>query len=192
MIKVNLLPKELQEKGKGLEYVVLGGVLIGLFALTGGGIYLSKYLGYKKDLAKKARWEKQLTEVKAMVAQVEALDAQKAVLQAKKGAVSQLFYGRLLYPKFMEIFYSTLPRDVWITNLKLSEDSNRNISVTADSNALTTEGIAQWLETLESKSNYFSNVVLSAIESSQETDSKQSPVYKFTMSFSCTVPQSDL
>lgn len=188
MIRVNLLPKELQEKGKGLEYVVLGGAVIGLFALTGTGIYLTKYMGWKKDEAKKARWRKQLEEVKAKVAQVEALDAQKNLLQAKRGAVTQLFHGRLLYPRFMEIFYSTLPRDVWVTDLKLSEDANKNITIVAGSNSLTTEGIAQWLETLESKSDFFSGAVLSAIESVQGTDSKQGSVYKFTMTFTCKVP----
>lgn len=189
MIKINLLPKELQEKGKGVEYVVLGGALIGLIALTGSGIYLTQYFGYKKDLEKKSRWEKQLAEVKAKVSQVEALDSQKSLLQAKKGAVTQLFHGRLLYPKMMELFYSTLPRDVWVTELKLTEDANRNIAIVADSNSLSTEGIAQWLESLESQSQFFSGVTLSAIESEQAEGSKQAPVYKFTMSFTCTVPQ---
>lgn len=191
MIKINLLPKEIQDKGKGVEWVILGGALIGLFMLIGMASYFLKLQNYKKDLTKRDRWSQQLSEVKAKVAEVEKLDADKVRLKAKKDIVLQLLQGRLFYPKLMEIFYGTLPPDIWITNLKLTEDAQKNVTIAANSNSLSTEGIADWLETLESKPEKFSGVNLSAIEVLPPSDPKQSPTFKFTLTFVCRPPPPD-
>ena len=180
MIRVNLLPKEIQEKGKGAEWVILGFVLIGIFAALAMTSYFFKLQSYKKDLAKKERWGKQLAAIKAKVAQVEQLDREKSLLNAKKNTVVQLLQGRLLYPKFMEALFETLPKDIWISDLTLAEDGQRNLKVTANSNSLTIDAIADWLQTLESKPERFGGVNLSAIEVKED---KINPSYTFTMGF---------
>lgn len=182
MIKINLLPKEIQQRGKVTEWVLLGCCLSGLFVFVFMTSYLLKLQSYKRDLAKKARWSQQLTDIKNKVAQVEQLDAQKSVLNAKKSTVVQLLQWRLLYPKLMETFYRTLPQDIWLTELTLSEDEQKNIRIVAHSNSLTTNAIADWLETLESKPDRFSEIVLSAIESKHSADTKLSS-FGFSLSF---------
>lgn len=188
MIKINLLPKEIQEKGKGSEWVILGSILIGLFALAGMSSYFLKLQGYKKELAKKERWTKQLNEVKAKVEQVTQLDAEKTTLNAKKNTVLQLLQGRLYYPKLMETFYSTLPKDVWVTDVTLSGDPQKNIKIEANSNALTTEAIAEWLEILGAKPEKFSGIALSPIEKVPPANPKEFPTFKFKMTFSYSPP----
>lgn len=187
MIKINLLPKEVQEKGRGTDYVILGCAVVVLFIVFGTISYVMKVQNYKKDLKKKDRWSQRLQEIKGKVAQVEQLDGQKKLLNAKKDTVIQLFQGRLLYPKMMETFFDTLPKDVWVTDISLTEDGQRNIMIIANSSSLSTEAIAEWLGTLESKPDKFSQVSLSAIEVKQ-TDAKQAPVYGFSMTFTYKPP----
>lgn len=188
MIRINLLPKELQDKGKGQDWIILAyGVLV-IFAFAATGFYFSKRSEYNYDTLKKERWSAQLSEIKAKVAQVEQLDAQKNALSAKKSAVVQLFLGRLLYPKFMESFYATLPADVWVREISLTEDpGSKNITITALSGSLSTEAIASWLETLESKPDRFSGVTLSAIEVRPSPENRQT-TYEFAMTFTYVPP----
>lgn len=181
MIKINLLPKELQEKEKSLDWIILGYAVIGLVALLAAGSYTLQIYGYKKNLIKKARWTQQLNEIKVKVARVEELDAQKTVLNAKRNTVFQLFQGRLLYPKFMSTLYSTLPRDIWLRELSLQEDSQKNIKAVVGSTSLTTNSIAEWFKTLESNPKLFTNISLSEIQVIESAD--QITTYTFNITF---------
>lgn len=186
MIKVNLLPKEIQDKGKGVEWVILGGALIGLFAVVAMSSYFIMLQSYKKELKRKVAWSRQLAEIKAKVTQVAQLDAQIKVLNAKKNTVVQLLQGRLLYPRMMESFYESLPKDVWITGLTMKEESNKNIKIVAKSNALTIDAIADWLQTLETKPGRYSGVELSAIDVKGELNDDAS--FDFSMTFTYIPP----
>lgn len=188
MIKVNLLPKEFQEKGKGQDWVVLGYAVVVLLAVIALGAFGVKHRSYKKDLQRKERWSQQLSAIKAKVAQVEQLDAQKNVLNAKKNTVVQLFQGRLLYPKMMQHFYETLPREVWVKDMAATEEGDKSIRIVAFANALSTDSIADWLQTLEGKPERFANITLSAIEVRQPADPKQQATYEFTMTFTYRPP----
>ena len=180
MIKINLLPKELQEKDKGLDWVILGYAIIGILIIAGTSIYFIQLNDYKKELKKKERWSSQLAGIKAKVAQVEQLDSQKNILNAKKNTVVELVKARLLYPKFMETLYQTLPVDIWLDALSLSEDGQKNLGIILVSNSLTTDSIADWLQRMESNTKLFSNISLSAIEVN-ETSLPGTSYFKFTL-----------
>lgn len=181
MIKINLIPREIQEKGKGVEWIILGVGLILLTALIAMTSYFFKWRTYQKYSATEIVWRKQLDEQKAKVQEITNLDADKSMLQNRKSTVSQLFQKRLLYPQFMETFFNTVPRDIWITDLTLKEDGQKNIIVVANSNSLSVDAITDWLQTLESNPEKFSGISLSAIEAKQS-------IYGFTMTFMCHPP----
>jgi len=180
MIKINLLPKEIQEKGKGMEWVILGGALVGIYVIFALSYYLMKAHDYKQDMARKTRWSKQLAEKKTEVAQVEQLDKQKRVLDAKKNTVIQLLRGRLLYPKLMENFYSTLPIGIWIDDLVLTE-AGQNVKMVSKSNSISVNAIAEWLETLESRPERFRDISLTAIDAKKTKG--EATTYAFSMTF---------
>ncbi len=189
MIKINLLPKEIQERGKGVEWVIFGGALIGACAVIAISSYFLQLHGYKQNLKKKERWSAQLAEIKAKVAQVEQLDSQKSLLNAKKNTVVQLLQGRLLYPKLMEAVFETLPREVWVSDLTLSEDGQKNVKISANSISLTIDAIADWLQTLESKPERFTGVTISAIDVKDATPEQRGlPTYIFSMTFTYVPP----
>lgn len=187
MIKINLLPKELQEKDKGLDWIILGYAIIGIMVIAGTALYFIQLNNYKKELKKKEKWSSQLASIKAKVAQVEQLDAQKNVLNAKKNTVVELVKTRLLYPKFMETLYRTLPGDVWLDELSLSEDGQKNLQTVLVSNSLTTDSIADWLQGMESNTQLFSNISLSAIEVN-ETSLPGTSYFKFILNFTYQPP----
>ena len=187
MIKINLLPKELQEKDKGLDWVILGYAIIGILIIAGTSIYFIQLNDYKKELKKKERWSSQLAGIKAKVAQVEQLDSQKNILNAKKNTVVELVKARLLYPKFMETLYQILPVDIWLDALSLSEDGQKNLGIILVSNSLTTDSIADWLQRMESNTKLFSNISLSAIEVN-ETSLPGTSYFKFTLNFTYCPP----
>ena len=180
MIKINLLPKELQEKDKSVDWVIVGYAGVFLIVLFAIGSYSLKYYGYKKDLIKKEKWSHQLTEIKVKVAKVEALDAQRNVLNAKRNTVVQLVQARLLYPKFMAYLYSTLPRDIWFREVTLQEDAKKNIKAVVHSTALSTNSIAEWVKTLESNPALYTDISLSEI---QVVEQDQSTTYTFNITF---------
>ncbi len=185
MIRINLLPKELQDKGKGQDWLIVAYASLALVLLSASGVYLGQLNGYKKDTLRKEKWSSQLGAIKAKVAQVEQLDGQKAVLNAKKNTVLQLFQGRLKYPKFLQAFYETLPSEIWIKDIALNEDPNtKNITIIALSGSITTDAIADWLQTLEAKPERFANVTLSSIEArAATTGTSKQTTYDFSMTF---------
>ncbi len=191
MIRINLLPKELQDKGKGQDWLIVAYASLALIMVGATGVYLGKMNGYKKDTERKEKWSSQLAAIKSKVAQVEQLDGQKAVLNAKKNTVLQLFQGRLTYPKFLQALYETLPSEIWIKDIVLSEDpSSKNITIIALSGSVTTDAIADWLQTLESRPERFSNVMLSSIEArSTTTGQNKQTTYDFSMTFTYIPPQ---
>ena len=65
-------------------------------------------------------------------------------------------------------------------DLSLVEDGSRNINVTATSTALSIDGIAKWLQTLEATPQRFSGMDLSAITLAPGSGQ---PTYSFTMKF---------
>jgi len=111
------------------------------------------------------------------------------VLKAKKDTVVQLLQGRILYPRFMDVFYATLPEDVWITDLTLSEDDKKNLKITALSNSLSTDSIAKWLETLETTTDRFSGTSLSAIDLKSGGEPGKPSIYSFSMTFTYRPPE---
>ena len=187
MIRINLLPKEVQERGKGVEWVALGVLILILFLFGAMAHYAVKKKNYEKDLRQRDAWFQELQEIKRKVDQVVQLDSQKNILNAKKNTVVLLLQGRLLYAKFMENFFETLPKEVWVTDFVLNEDGSKNIKVEAKSNSLTIEAVADWLQTLESKQDKFSDVSLSVIDQHPGVDGK-TQVYGFSMSFTYRPP----
>ena len=185
MIRINLLPKETRDKGKGTEWVILAALVLVLFGLLGAGSYGLKKRRYEKDAAKKMRWSGELAEIKKKVDRVTELDNQRNLLNAKKNTVVQLLQGRILYPIFMEHVYQTLPKDVWLNDLKLTEAGDKSIVVEAKSESLTVDSVADWLETLESRTDRFGGVDLSAIDIKGDA---KAVTYSFTIKFTYRPP----
>jgi len=148
------------------------------------GHYYTELKVFEEEKTIKKSWNSELEAIKVKVNQVTQLDAQKALLNAKKSTVIQLLQGRLLYPKCMAAFFSTIPKDVWVSNLTFAEDK-KNINISATSTSLSIDAIAEWLQTLESKPNRFLAIDLSAI---QVQVSEESTLYAFSMKFTYSPP----
>ena len=181
MIKINLLPKEVQDKGKGVEYVILGGALLAMTVISLLVLHLSKMKTYNNYLKLETEFKMELEKKKKEVEDVTKLEAEKAVLQSKENSIIQLARGKLLYPQFMESFFDILPKDIWVTGISLKEGPSKELTVVANSNSLTVDAIAELLQKLDATADRYSGVSLSAIE--QRANS-----YAFVMTFTYRQP----
>lgn len=172
----------MQERGKGLEWVILIYAVLIVILLCEGLSYWVGYHRFSKIQEKKTIWSSQLSGIKKKVAQVEQLDAEINLLNSKKTAVESLFGGRLRYPKLMAEFYRTIPKDVWVSDLTIKEKGDNSFEIIALSNAVSTDGIADWLVSLESKPNRYTQIKLSTIDARKGSDGDSVESFGFSIS----------
>jgi Tfp pilus assembly protein PilN len=157
-------------------------------ALLGAAAYSLNRRNYNKDITKKRLWSAELAQIKKKVDRVTELDNQKNFLNAKKNIVVQLLQGRILYPILMEHIFEILPSDIWISDLGMTEGENKSIIVEIKSESLSMASVANWLQTLESKTDRFSGVDLSAIDIKNAAENSKLETYSFTLKFTYRPP----
>ena len=188
MIRIDLLPKEIRDKGKGTDWVILAFLVLMVFALLGAGTYSLNRISYAKAIHKKNLWSAELAQIEKKVDRVTELDNQKNSLNGKKKIVFQLLQGRILYSILMEHIFEILPPDTWISDLGMIEGEDRAIAVEVKSESLSMTSVANWLQKLESKADLFSGVDLSAVEIKSAGGESKSDTYSFTMKFTYHPP----
>ena len=163
MIKINLLPKEILEKEKGKQIVLLVsfvglcivGAAVGLY-----GLRLLKYNAMKAELRK---IENKLQPLQAVIKQVDTIEAEKGRVNIKIGVIKTLLMETLVYPKFMQEISILIPKNVWINKLE-TRSRPEILEVKMNLSATDNHGIARFLATLENSEN-FDSVGMGAISS---------------------------
>lgn len=175
MIKINLLPKEIEEYQKFKELIVLtttGLVFIAAMMVVFYFFRVSKLTMLNFELS---NIEKRLKELESVVKEVEQLRAVKNKLEARKQLVERLLSNGLIYPKFMSELLKVLPEGVWLSNMNTSltistvdgEKRITDIKVKLICSSYDKVSIADFLSNLEN-SNKFTNVILGPINISQQ------------------------
>ncbi|MEM4368540.1 MAG: PilN domain-containing protein [Candidatus Anstonellales archaeon] len=175
MIKINLLPKEIEEYQKFKELIVLtttGLVLVAAMMVVFYFFRVSKLTMLNFELS---NIEKRLKELESVVKEVEQLRAVKNKLEARKQLVERLLSNGLIYPKFMTELLKVLPEGIWLSNMNTSltistvdgEKRITDIKVKLICSSYDKVSIADFLSNLEN-SNKFTNVVLGPINISQQ------------------------
>ena len=136
-------------------------------------------MGQLKSIDKDIRVsEVQLREFKAVISQMDKINADKSKLIAKRNVIQNLTRNRLLYPVFFEDLLPIIPSDIWITGLTIKRDGAR-FQINFDSNALSNFALASWLTNLD-QSKHFSQVSFGPI-AYQKTADDRPPTLKFTL-----------
>lgn len=180
MIKINLLPREIYADKARRQLASLGvgiGVLIAAVLLGFYGLLKKKEISLVKQLGE-ARMEE--TKYQAIANEVKQLEDKKAALSNRYDVIQRLVTGTLVYPKFFEDFMSLLPSDVWIGTLNTTTDPSYGLMVQANSSALSTFAIADWLTNLQS-SPLCSDVRLGGISVTEDSEGRS--VFTFQMNF---------
>lgn len=179
MIKINLLPtEELQQFSKERKKILAGlgaGTVGGLLVL----IYMTQYLSLKSLERDIAKTNAELVKVQPIVDEVARLEAAKAQVTQRRNVIQGLLSGRLLYPKLMEELMTVLPKDVWLMNLRTTEEGS-GLKLEFSAKSFNNFAIADWIMMMEGNP-HFSNIDLKAITT---TAIEKASVLDFGMS--CT------
>lgn len=124
MIKINLLPKEIEQKAAARQKIMMVAGIIGFFILVFIGGYFSRVAKLASLKKKITGIEGELKKLEPIVRKVNTIKVKKETLNNKMKVIKELMKARLLYPVFMEDFAAILPAKVWITALKTKTGDN--------------------------------------------------------------------
>lgn len=124
MIKINLLPKEIEQKAAARQKIMLIAGIGGIFLLIFIGGYFLRVTKLTSLKGRIAEIEKELKKLEPIVQKVNNIKANKDALNSKIKVIKNLMKSRLLYPIFMEDFAAILPPKVWITGLNTKSGDN--------------------------------------------------------------------
>ncbi len=168
MIKINLLPKEVERKVAIREkkfllsiiiILVVGG-LLGLYSLK-----LAQYTGLKKKVK---RVEKELSLLETIIKKVDEMEKSKEALAKKLEVIQSLMGSRLVYPQLFEDLARIVPSRVWLTSLVTKSESDF-LTVNIEASAADNYAIADFITKLSEDDN-FSKVELSNITTKKEKE----------------------
>jgi len=161
MIKINLLPKEVERKVAVREKKFLLSFIIIL--LVGGflGFYSLKLGQYTRLKRKVKRVEKELSLLETIIDKVDEIEKSKEALGNKLDVIQSLMGNRLLYPQLFEQLAMIVPSRVWLTSLVTKSESDF-LTIIIEASATDNYAIADFVTKLSEAEN-FSKVELSNI-----------------------------
>jgi Tfp pilus assembly protein PilN len=154
MIRINLLPKEIEQKAAARKKVMLIGVAVAACVLLVIGAYFMRIAKLNSLNSEIKKVENELKKLQPIVKKVKELESKTASLNNKLNVIKELIKTRLIYPVFMEEFAALLPNKVWITSLNTKTSGTTlelKIKVKADDNY----AVADFLNVLESSEKFF-------------------------------------
>lgn len=163
MIKINLLPVKATRRQDAVKReLVLGGVgMVGLLAVCGVAYVI---VGARvSDLkAENAQLNKDIDNLKAIVARVDEVDKLKQDLQKKLDVIGQLKANKQGPVRMLDELSDATPEKLQLTGLK---ENNRQLNLVGL--AVSNEVISQFLSNLE-RSDWFTDVYLVGIDQVEE------------------------
>lgn len=139
MIKINLLPKEYEQRAKVQQKIAMAVALAASVVLAIVGSYFGKVSKLNKINGDIAKTESELKKLGPVVNKVNEVKKKKDTLQKKVDVIKNLLKSRLVYPRFLEEFASLIPDGVWVTSVQTSGSDKRmnlNLNMFARDNYL--------------------------------------------------------
>ena len=163
MIKINLLPKEIEKKVALREKKFLLYTIVLLVAGGFLGLYFLKVGQYTRARKQLRRVEKELVLLETIVKKVNEIEKSKEALDKKLDVIGSLVENRLIYPQLLEDLARIVPSRVWLNSLKTKTESDY-LTITIGASAIDNYAIADFITKLSEAKN-FSKVELGRITS---------------------------
>ena len=125
MIEINLLPEDLRQ-AEGTPLPRLVAIMASVVVACGLGVLCAFYYMVYIPRAKQeiAQRDEDIKGLKVRKAEVDAIDAQIAVLIEKVAALDNLNQGRMRYGRLLDKLTNTVPEGVWYTSFGVGPDAN--------------------------------------------------------------------
>ena len=161
MLRINLLPYEIEKKASARKQIFLASVAGAVVVFIFAGCFLmrvAKIASLKKESNKLAAELKKYDEE---LKKIENIESQKKSLQTRLDTIDGLMDSQLDYPKMMEVLTrpEILPANVWLKTFTTREGGAEGISFIFDAEAADNYAVADFLTNLE-KSPQFDKVVI--------------------------------
>ncbi|MFB0527165.1 MAG: PilN domain-containing protein [bacterium] len=170
MIKINLLPKEIEKKVALREKKFLLSTIVVLAVVGFLGLYFLKVGQYSRLRKQLRKVEKELVLLEAIVKQVDEIEKSKETLSKKLDVIRSLMGNRLIYPQLLEDLARIVPSRVWLNSLRTQTESDY-LTITIGASAIDNYAIADFITRLSEAKN-FSKVELGNI-TSREREEKE-------------------
>ncbi|MFH1957963.1 MAG: PilN domain-containing protein [bacterium] len=161
MLRINLLPYEIEKKAAARKQIFLASVAGAVVVFIVAGCFLmrvAKIASLKKE-SKKA--DAELSRYNAELEKIQIIENQKKSLQTRLSTIDGLMASQLNYPKMMEVMTlpSVLPANVWLKTFTTRDAGPEEISFIFDAEAADNYAVADFLTNLE-KSPLFDKVII--------------------------------
>ncbi len=168
MIKINLIPKEVEAKAaKKKKGVLIAGAAIVFIAVV-FGLYMARAAELRSLKNRTAQVDRELRTLRPVVDKVRQIENQKNGLNRKITVIKDLMQVRLVAPVFMEDMAVVLPEGVWLNSISTSS-GEESLSLTLGIMARDNYAAADLLNALELSEN-FSEVQFTGLSSTTYGD----------------------
>lgn len=182
MIKINLLPKEIEKKTTKEAQNVWMVLLVILVVLLIGILYGWRIIQSQQLRSKRSKIQQELDRLQATVSQVEALERQRVMLNKKLDVIGTLIKGRLVYPQFMENLSNKLPKSVWIESLNTVNKGKGSIAINISGVSFTNFGIADFIDMFEKDEKFAEHIGEIKLGSIHSTKVEETDAFSFSLS----------
>ncbi len=161
MIRINLLPREIEQKAAARKRgILIAGIVILVVAIF-IGIYLLKVAKLTSINGDIKEVQSELSNLKATVKKVNDIQQRKDRLNRKITVIKNLMKSRLLYPIFFEEMAKVMPANVWLTSLNTTTGEGK-LTLSMGVNATDNYAVADFINALKVSDN-FSDIKFSGI-----------------------------
>ena len=171
MIKINLLPREIEKKVTLREKKFLASIAVLIVVAGFFGLYLAKVGQYARLRKQVKKVEKELALLETIVKKVDEIEQSKEALAKKLDVIRSLMGNRLIYPQLLEDLTRMIPSRVWFTSLVTKSGSDFS-TITIEASAIDNYAIADFITRLSEAKN-FSKVELKKIISEKRKEGEE-------------------
>jgi len=151
MLRINLLPYEIEKKAELRKKILLASVAGAVVVFIFAGWFLmrvAKIASLKKESAKAAA---ELKKYDAELKKIENIKNQKKSLETRLNTIDELMASQLNYPKMMEVMTlpEILPANVWLKTFTARDTGSEEINFKFAAEAADNYAVADFLTNLE-------------------------------------------
>ena len=168
MIKINLLPiKQKQRQYTVVYQLVVGGVVVLMVVMACAVDHILQKSSEGRLVDKKAKMQREITELERLIGEVKQFEQKKAELQRKLDVINNLKNNKVGPVHLLEELSVNVPKKLWLDQIQETTTPPAGHAIQLSGKAINDETIAEFMQKL-SESEYFSNVNLVVAQAAGE------------------------
>lgn len=156
MIKINLLPVEIINKRRKRDFIIFVGICGVVAFLISYILYLSLYQTIQPLEQRLLDLKKEVARNQSVLQEIEKIKKDNEKLKARFYAFKQVVVRQSLYPRILYEIYRSLPRTIWLRQIK--SDSKQGLLEIEGASLNQTVGVAEFMRNMMENSEIFSKI----------------------------------